>query len=407
MCQASKGKKNRRRTFAARNCLGQDKSARFSGLLFAPAVTRRAFRRCVPGPFLTIGRFSAASVMALAISLFLAVVLLSPPAFACDSGTVRDAALRAEREPYRLCVFVETGDEAAADEIARIKARLDVPKAELNLEVVPVNVDEPDVDWESYGIPSAPPETPVTALVGEGGFPRQAFVLDHWQPYPTDAELDALKTSPAREKIKDGIVSHWAVVLYSPGDPSLGADGARPDEVFEAVEKEWAEKQSPGVVTVRFDRSDPAERMLRTFTGAEPGGPAWAGIVFGRGKALAPPLRGSAITPENLGRLLDRLAAQCTCLQESTVLGLDIPMTWDARLDEVVAALEPAGGYYETVLDPVGQVSPQPAPAPRPAQPQPETGGHVMYLALIAAVAVAFVAAAGTLVVYRARREGA
>jgi len=327
---------------------------------------------------------------------------------ACDSGTVRDAALRAEREAYRLCVFVDSGDEAAAGEIARMNSRLDDLEAELNVEVVRVNVDEPGIDWKTYGIPSAPPETPVAALIGVGGFPRQAFVLDHWQPYPTDAELDAIKSSPIREKIKDGIVSHWAVLLYSPGDPSLGADGTRPDGIFEAVEEEWAEKQSPGVVTVRFDRSDPAERMLRAFTGIEPGGPAWAGIVFGRGKALAPPLTGSAITQENLGRLLDRLVAQCTCLQESTVLGLDIPMTWDARLEEVVAALEPVGGYYETVLDPVGQVSPQLAPAPAAAPPQPEAGGHVLYLAVIAAVVVAFAALAGTgFVIYRARREGA
>jgi len=322
-----------------------------------------------------------------------------PVAEACDSGTVRDAALMAERAMYRLCVFVKSDDAAAAGEIARIESRINDPAAKLNVQVERVDVDKPNVDWESYGIPSAPPETPVAALIGEGGLPKRAFVLDHWQPYPTDDELAAIKTSPAREKIKDGITSHWAVVLYSPGDPALGADGARPDEVFNEVETEWAEKQSPGVTTVRFDRADPAERMLRSFTGIEKEGPAWVGIVFGRGKVLAPPLTGSAITKENIGKLLEGLAVPCTCLQESSVLGLDIPMTWDARLDEVIASIKPAGGYFETMLDPAGQ------PAPAAIAPQPQPGRQVLGIAAAAAIALALVAVTATgVVVYRARR---
>ncbi|HUW59630.1 MAG TPA: hypothetical protein VMZ06_01390 [Candidatus Bathyarchaeia archaeon] len=332
--------------------------------------------------------------------MVLAILLAPPVAFACDSGTVRDAALMAERAIYRLCVFVKSDDAGADDEIKRIESRISDPAAKLNMQVERVDVDKPGVDWESYGIPSAPPETPVAALIGEGGMPKRAFVLDHWQPYPTDDDLGAIKTSPAREKIKDGIASHWAVVLYSPGDPALGADGARPDELFKEVETEWAEKQSPGVTTVQFDRADPAERMLRSFTGIEKEGPAWAGIVFGRGKVLAPPLTGSGITKENIGKLLEGLAIPCTCLQESSVLGLDIPMTWDARLDEVVAALKPTGGYFETMLDPAGQS------APMAVVPQP--GRQVLGIALAAAIAVALVAVTATgVVVYRARRGAA
>lgn len=328
--------------------------------------------------------------------------LAAPIADACDSGTVRDAALMAERAEYRLCVFVKSDDAAAAGEIARIESRINDPAAKLNVQVERVDADKPGVDWESYGIPSAPPETPVAALIGEGGMPKRAFVLDHWQPYPTDDELAAIKTSPAREKIKDGIASHWAVVLYSPGDPALGADGARPAELFKEVETEWAAKQSPGVTTVRFERADPAERMLRSFTGIDAEGPAWAGIVFGRGKVLAPPLTGSGITKENIGKLLEALAVPCTCLQESSVLGLDIPMTWDARLDEVVAALKPAGGYFETMLDPAGQLEPM------AVLPQQQPGREVLGIALAAAIALALVAVTATgVVVYTARRGAA
>jgi len=331
-----------------------------------------------------------------------AMALLAPVAGACDSGTVRDAALMAERAVYRLCVFVKSDDAAAGGEIRRIESRINDPAAKLNVQVERVDVDKPGVDWESYGIPSAPPDTPVAALIGEGGLPKRAFVLDHWQPYPTDDELAAIKTSPAREKIKDGIASHWAVVLYSPGDPTLGADGARPDELFKEVETEWAEKQSPGVTTVRFDRADPVERMLRSFAGIEKEGPAWVGIVFGRGKVLAPPLTGSGITKENIGKLLEGLAVPCTCMQESSVLGLDIPMTWDARLNEVIASLKPTGGYFETMLDPAGQ------PATPAVAPQPQPGRQVLGIALAAAVAVALVAVTATgVVVYRARRGAA
>lgn len=338
------------------------------------------------------------------------------PVGACDSGTVRDAALTSERGSYRLCVFVRSDDAAAAAEIARIDSVLDVDASRLNVTVERVDVDAPAVEWDSYGIPGPPPETPVAALIGIGGFPRRAFVLDHWQPYPTDQDLATLKTSPVREKIKDGIASHWAVVLYSPGDASLGADGARPDDVFAAVEKEWAEKQSPGVTTVRFDRNDPFERMLRAFTGVDADGPAWAGVVFGRGKILAPPLTGSAITKEHLGQLLDNLAVPCTCLQESSVNGLDIPMTWDARLDAVVEALKPAGGYFETTLDAVGAVGGAPLPgavglpaAPPPlAPPPPRAGRRVLTLTIVAAAVLALLAVAATgVIVRRARRQSA
>jgi hypothetical protein len=142
--------------------------------------------------------------------------------------------------------------------------------------------------------------------------------------------------------------------------------------------------------------------MLRAFTGIEGEGPAWVGIVFGRGKVLAPPLTGSGITKENIGKLLEGLAVPCTCLQESSVLGLDIPMTWDARLDEVVAALKPAGGYFETMLDPAGQ------PEPAAAVPQPQPGRRVLGITVAAAIGVLLVAVmASGLVVYRARRGAA
>ena len=112
-------------------------------------------------------------------------------------------------------------------------------------------------------------------------------------PDPLEPLLRSCKDGAMKEKVVD----HWAVILYSAG---TGPEAGAGRDVVDRVRREWNQKQPPGIEVVEFDRSDPGERLLRAFTGIKPAGPDWAGILFGRGFLMAPPLRGKEITEENL-----------------------------------------------------------------------------------------------------------
>ncbi len=289
------------------------------------------------------GNWAPSMNKALGIALLLATGVAAI-SYACDSGTVRDAAFQEKRDLHRLCVIANQDDPAGDEQYERLSKWLETDAKHLNAVLERVASDDPAVRWEEYGIPSAPPSLPVVALVGKFASLRRAFVVEHWEPAPTDKELATLVTSPARDELKEGIRDYWAVVLYSPG---TGDDKAKEWPMLKAVEKRWAEEQSPGVVTVPFDRNDPRERVLTSFTGLKADGPSWAGVVFGKGKLMAPPIQGDDLTEENLNRLVAALAVPCTCLQESTTMGLDVPMTWEPDLDAKFASLSTGIGYSE------------------------------------------------------------
>lgn len=268
--------------------------------------------------------------------------------YACDSGTVRDAAFHTKRDIHRLCVIAYKGDAAGQGTYEKLDAWLTGAGKDLNAVVTRVDANETDMDWSALGMPSAPPSLPVVALIGEFPSPKRPFVIDHWEPMPTVEDLNTLLESPARKAIQEALLKSWAVVAYSPGK-----DGESDDtkSTFDVVGKKWAEEQSPGISVVRFDRSDPAERTLCAFAGIRNDGRDWLGIVFGKGKLLAPPLRGEDVTEANLNELLQNLAAQCTCLQQSNTVGLDIPMVWNDAMTSKVIALPPPQGYSEFVVD--------------------------------------------------------
>jgi hypothetical protein len=93
------------------------------------------------------------------------------------------------------------------------------------------------------------------------------------------------------------------------------------------------------VSVVRVDRTDARERLLLSFTNTTHDGPDWVGFAFGKGKFMTP-LEGDEITAAELNRLLETLAADCTCSQSPSRLGVDVLMEWDAAVDETVVFLE-------------------------------------------------------------------
>lgn len=266
-------------------------------------------------------------------------LLAAVSAWACDSGTVRDAAFNGRRDTHRLCVFGSRDDPEARAIAQRLDAWLDALDPPFNARLERVFADDPAVDWSDYGLPSQPTRLPAVALIGAAIPTGRPFVITAWEPAPDEVELDALLRSPARAAIQAALATHWAVLLYAPGKPSSA------DAVIEAACETWAAKQPPGLAVVRLARDAPEERLLCAFAGIAEQGPDWLTVVFGKGTLLAPPLTGARITQEDLNRLLEGLAAPCTCLQQSVRLGLDLPMCWDEATTRSALALStpPAG----------------------------------------------------------------
>jgi len=260
-------------------------------------------------------------------------VLTACSAWACDSGTVRDASFHRQRDMHRLCVFGTRADPETRAIAERLGAWLDSLEPPFNARLERVFCDDPTVVWGEYGIPSQPPRLPAVALIGAAIPTGRPFVVTAWEPAPDTAALEALLRSPARAAVQSALATHWAVLLYAQGSaPSASA-------VIEAARETWAAKQPPGLAMVRLDRAAPEERLLCAFAGIPAQGADWLTVVFGKGTLLAPPLTGPTITQDHLNRILEGLAIPCTCLQQSVRMGLDLPMCWDEAVTQSALAL--------------------------------------------------------------------
>ena len=144
-----------------------------------------------------------------------------------------------------------------------------------------------------------------------------------------------MKTSPAREAIQRESVRRIAVLLYIPGSDSK-AGSAR--DVLDSVVQTWSQRDSLDICIVQVSRTDVRERLLLSFTGVEKSEKDWVGVIFGRGKLMAP-LEGEEITEVRLNEKIESLLGECTCLISASNLGVDIPVVWDQSLDDSVLAL--------------------------------------------------------------------
>ncbi|HOZ49665.1 MAG TPA: hypothetical protein PLO37_22315 [Candidatus Hydrogenedentes bacterium] len=321
------------------------------------------------------------------------MVCAAAEARACEDGSIRMAAFAEDRDVHRLCVIADAADPQGETVSTRLCAELTSLASELNITVERVPADDPAFEWQALALPSAPPERPVTVLVGWDGVGRRPFVIDHWTPAPTPEELGAIIASPVRDALREAVPTHWAALLYAPAVPPAGGQ-ARP--LIEGIAKRWTEENPPGLRVVEMDRSDPRERLLCAFIGLDPEGPDWAGIVYGKGKLMAPPFEGESITEENLNALVAKLLEPCTCLQAGTRLGVDIPLRWAKAHDKAVVALG-TDAYEEAALPGVGSA---------PAGGQPSDMGRRLPMLALAAVAVSVlaVAAGAVVVVWQSRR---
>lgn len=259
-------------------------------------------------------------------------------AYACDALTVRDAAFEDTRDVHRLTVIANAADPTGQAIYDRLQDWLEGPAADLNVSLLKVAADDPDVHWGEYGIPSAPPSLPVVVLAGPPDGPEgkgRSFYIDHWEGSPTDEDLALLVDSPARVALRTKLGQQIAAILHVRGSPEIGKDT---EGLLQTAVKKWSKAGKPGLTVVSVDRADPKERLLLSFIAVKAEGPDWVGIVFGRGKFMEP-LAGKDITAVALNKRIESVTAKCTCLQDARSLGVDIPMTWDGELDKTVVPL--------------------------------------------------------------------
>lgn len=253
-------------------------------------------------------------------------------ASACVDASVRDAAFLDERDVHRLCVMGEFNDASTQANFNRLEKWLKISGMDLNVALTKVAANDTSVNWEEYGIPSAPPAFPVTVFAGSRFMEKKRFYIHHWEPAPTDEELEELISSPACREIKNSVIKNIAVLLYVKGvDEQPGSAKS----VLDSIETIWSKKESLGVSIAIVDRADRRERILLSFLGVENSQSDWVGVVFGRGK-LMPPLAGEEITVSALNELIELLIGECTCLRSPSSFGVDIPMVWDENLDRAV-----------------------------------------------------------------------
>ncbi|MCX8035529.1 MAG: hypothetical protein N3D11_00465 [Candidatus Sumerlaeia bacterium] len=278
---------------------------------------------------------SAAKTLWTLAGMLAAVLSCATTGFPCDT-TVRGKAFEEMRDIHRLIILADENELQNRTIAGQLRSWLAGPARLFNAELLVLDPRDEKIEWLDYGIPGPPPELPAVALIGRDRARFRSFVIAHWEPAPTGTDLELLTSSPLREAIKRDVVGHWAVLLYA---PAAGPSISGTPSVLEEVQALWTEKHPPGITILQFDRTDPREKLLASFIGLEPDGPEWVGIVFGRGKMMIPPLEGEEITTGSLNTLLGKLVEICSCVEPPSMLGVDIPMTWEPTLEPKIVSL--------------------------------------------------------------------
>lgn len=266
----------------------------------------------------------------------LALCIALPAALACEIR-VRDSAFRMVRDVHRLCVIADASDASADGIHQRLSQWLDQTDGRFNLRIERIDADDPETDWRSLGIPSAPPSLPVTVLVGRDNGIGESFIVDHWEPAPTDEELAAILDSPARRQLSGELAANIAVLVFAPRDPGSASEVSR---TIESIIDAPIADERIGLSTITIDRYDPAERLLCQFMGIRPDSPDTLCVAFGRGKLMSPPLIDEQINAESIHTLVSTIRQACSCSRPLATMGVDMPLVWSDVVDASVILMD-------------------------------------------------------------------
>jgi hypothetical protein len=248
------------------------------------------------------------------------VLLLAPPARACDTPVYRYALESWPADNYRATV-VHRGPLAAESQL--LVNHLKERAAAANLSVQIIDLDQPpdelpefvralDVSAGPRLVVNYPAATRIDAEVWSGAFTPEA--------------VEALLDSPRRREMVAHLRAAETVWLV------LESGKTEADEAAAKVVEE-SRPASPPSSVLRVRRDDPAEAMLvRQLLGSEPD---LAGLaepmafpVFGRGRVLYA-LVGAGITAENVRKAAGFLGGDCSCTVKRDNPGTDLLLTAD------------------------------------------------------------------------------
>jgi hypothetical protein len=267
-------------------------------------------------------------------------------AYACDTGTVRDAAFNSVRDNYWIGMVYESSDTEAQALYDGLAGWLEKQGTALNIQVEHIQPEDAMYLRLRHGVATSPTLLPVAYFTGRHPVEQRPVVFHGWTPSPEVAMLEQMRDNKVLAAIREHSSDFWAVVLYSRG---VGVD--KRGEI-EKTGTKWKQNHAPGIAPIiEFDRKDPSNRLLCAVAGIKENGEDWAGVVFGKGRLLLPALEGDDITSNELDKLINRITLPCTCLQQDMVLGIDLPMFWENPEGRQYTLLDAPVGYMEISLD--------------------------------------------------------
>ena len=285
--------------------------------------------------------------MALLVLLGLSWAL--PDGLACRY-TVRDSGfVNTGRDPWRLMLYTRSPEEK---EILAAVQLEDGP-ALAGVEVRVKNLDR-DGKGPAFELPALASieRFPAAVLVAPDGRPLvlpwpegEAPLMDR-----TRTLLRSVVSSPVRDRVLDGLVDPFCVILLAEGEDAAANRTVR-EEAGKAIARiapllplmdKPLEKAPIIVPLTRKDRD--GEAVLRHALGLD-GGSKTDGepthddakaprvaVIFGRGRRIGPLLAGGEITETALFNILRVVGTDCECdLHPAWFNGPAVPLAWDAE----------------------------------------------------------------------------
>ncbi|MCP5522260.1 MAG: hypothetical protein H7A46_12010 [Verrucomicrobiales bacterium] len=314
------------------------------------------------------------------------LMLAAGAAHACKYN-VRDAGfVDFEPAPYRLVVVTNETTSVAWCEQLRHVAAVELLDSNVELLLSPKEPGETRMgtDWHGFREnradgqthSSRPGDEPVEhglERVTPGDSPGDFAVLllgpdgrRLRRPLPSEPDqaaawslVEAVTTSPLRQRLLENLVTHFAVILVARGEDAAGNDRARQaaEGAVERFEDRMPRlpkpvKSPPLVLTISRGNPEPGGRTTADVTATDvdwwalsldEGRPdeAQAVVLYGRGRRSGPVLRGADVTETALLEVLTVLGQDCECdLDRSWLRGPLLPLAWEeAQQTEVVKEL--------------------------------------------------------------------
>ena len=289
--------------------------------------------------------YKSASIAVLCFVFYASLVSVED-IYACDTGTVRDAAFNSVRDNYWIGMVYEASDAETQALYDGLSTWLEKQGTAFNIQMEHILPEDTMYLRLRHGVATSPTVLPVAYFTGRHPGEQRPVVYSEWMPAPEVAMLEQMRDNKVFAAIREHSSNFWAVIIYSRGV------GEEKRGEIENTETKWKQNHAPGVAPIiEFDRKDPSNQLLCAVAAIKEDGEDWAGVVFGRGRLLLPALEGAAITSNELDKLINRITLPCTCLQQDMVLGLDLPMFWENPEGRQYTQLNAPVGYMEISLD--------------------------------------------------------